>query len=84
MTQNNKTGTYEVPGAEPGTFWPPQDTTGWELIPGPDACRCGTSACRSGWEWRPVAATTAAMRDGSIPRPLAARDRAEHEAEAGS
>jgi hypothetical protein len=64
---------------------PPQDTTGWELKPGPHACPCGMPACRSGWEWRPVAAApSAAIRDGSIPRPLAERDHAEYEAEAGS
>ena len=58
-------------------FWPPQDTTGWELAPGPDACR-------SGWEWRPVAAPSGAVNDESIPKPLADRDHAEYEAEAGS
>ena len=65
-------------------FWPPQDTTGWELAPGPDACRCGTPACRSGWEWRPVAAPSSAVHDESIPKPLADRGHAKYEAEAGA
>jgi hypothetical protein len=84
MTQDNKAGTHEAQDAEPGTFWPPQDTPGWELVRGPDACRCGKPACRSGWKWRSAAAPSAAMRDGSVPRALAERDRAEYEAEAGS
>jgi len=65
-------------------FWPPQDTTGWELVPGPDACRCETPACRSGWEWRPVATPPDAVHDGPIAEPLAGRGHAEYEAEAGS
>ena len=65
-------------------FWPPQDPTGWELAPGPDACRCGTPACRSGWEWQPVASPAGAARDGPVPEPPAARHRGEREAEAGS
>jgi hypothetical protein len=65
-------------------FWPPEDTTGWEFVPGPDACRCGTPACRSGWEWRPVAASPDAVQDGPTPAPRADRGHAEAEAEAGS
>ena len=65
-------------------FWPPQDTTGWEFVAGPDACRCGTPACRSGWEWRPVAALPDAVHDGPLPEPPADHGHAEHEAEAGS
>src|SRR5215831_4060696 len=51
---------HQAHGAERGTFWPPQDTTGWELVPGPHACWCRKPACRSGWEWRPTGATSEA------------------------
>jgi hypothetical protein len=63
-------------------FWPPQDTTGWELAPGPDACCCGTPACRSGWEWLPVAASPTAEPDEPTPNSLAGRTQAEREAKA--
>jgi hypothetical protein len=54
-------------------FWPPQDTTGWELVPGPDSCRCGTSACRSGWDWRPVAAPSEAAQAEQVREHQAAQ-----------
>jgi hypothetical protein len=55
-----------------------------ELAPGPDACRCGTPACRSGWQWRPTADPASAVRDGPTPKPPAPRDRSERETEARS
>jgi hypothetical protein len=67
-----------------GKYWLPPDTPGWELVPGPHACPCGMPACRSGWEWQPVASTDGPARDDSAPRPSAGRRQAEHEAEAGT
>jgi hypothetical protein len=56
---------HQAGGAERAPFWPPQDTTGWELVPGPHACWCEMPACRSGWEWRPTAATPEATPGGT-------------------
>jgi len=55
---------HQAGGAERGPFWLPPGTTGWELVPGSRACWCGMPACRSGWEWRPAAASSEAARGG--------------------
>ncbi len=55
---------HQAGGAERAPYWLPPDTTGWELVPGPHACWCGMPACRSGWEWRPAAATPEAAPGG--------------------
>jgi hypothetical protein len=50
------------------------DHAGQVLVPGPDACWCGTPACRSGWEWQPAPA----------PEPSAGPPEPAREPEAGS
>jgi hypothetical protein len=57
-------GNHQVGDAQRAPFWLPPDTSGWELVPGPDACWCGMPACRSGWEWRPTGATPEAALGG--------------------
>src|SRR5215472_2237357 len=60
---------HQADSAERGSFWLPPGTTGWELVPGPHACWCGMPACRSGWEWRPTAATSEAAPGGATKTP---------------
>ena len=61
----------------------PQDTTGLELVPGPDACPCKSSGCRSGWVWRPVAAPAEAQ-GSAAPAAQGARGDPEAEPEGGN
>jgi len=71
-------------GAERGTIWPPQDTTGWEFVPGPHACWCGMPACRSGWEWRRTAAASEAAPGGPAKTPGMEQAAAEPATEPGA
>ena len=61
----------------------PQDTTGLDLVPGPDACPCKSSGCRSGWVWRPVAAPAEAQ-GSAAPAAQGVRGAPEAEPEGGS
>jgi hypothetical protein len=61
----------------------PQDTTGLELVPGPDACPCKSSGCRSGWVWRPVAAPAEAQ-GSAAPAAQGVRGDPEGEPEGGN